>query len=312
MISIADAPGKIILAGEHFVVHGSQALAAAINKRIRVSSSFSTHNNIKYNNQKIQYKNYNIKNDPVAIVRNKTLEYIKQKGAISINIESDIPRGSGLGSSSAICVATAASVASLFNTKLDRKTLYDLAMYGEKQIHVNPSGIDVAVSIIGGIILFSKGSESKRISLDYQPEFIVSISGKKRKTSKMINKFSRLRTSSPYSFHSLVDSSTILTRETLSSLLEKDNVSVGAYFNFFNSTLSNFGLNTIVTDNIIEKCLELGSYGAKITGAGGGGSIIAIAPSKYISKIINTLNNQGFESFSVKLPQEGVKIWSTN
>ena len=133
MISIAEAPGKIILTGEHFVVHGSQALAAAINKNIRISSSFSSQNTIKYKNQKISLTKYNIKNDPVYIVRNKTLEYLGEKNTLSINIESNIPRGSGLGSSSALCVATAASVASLFNTKLDRKTLFDLAMYGEKK-----------------------------------------------------------------------------------------------------------------------------------------------------------------------------------
>ena len=157
MISIAEAPGKIILTGEHFVVHGSQALAAAINKNIRISSSFSSQNTIKYKNQKISLAKYNIKNDPVYIVRNKTLEYLGKKNTLSINIESNIPRGSGLGSSSALCVATAASVASLFNTKLDRKTLFDLAMYGEKKIHGNPSGIDVATSIMGGLVSFRKG-----------------------------------------------------------------------------------------------------------------------------------------------------------
>ena len=99
MISIAEAPGKIILTGEHFVVHGSQALAAAINKNIRISSSFSSQNTIKYKNQKISLANYNIKNDPVYIVRNKTLEYLGKKNTLSINIESNIPRGSGLGSS---------------------------------------------------------------------------------------------------------------------------------------------------------------------------------------------------------------------
>ena len=74
MISIAEAPGKIILTGEHFVVHGSQALAAAINKKIRVTSSFSSNNAISYKNQRIHSTNYIIKNDPVYIVRNKTLE----------------------------------------------------------------------------------------------------------------------------------------------------------------------------------------------------------------------------------------------
>jgi len=235
-----------------------------------------------------------------------------KKNTLSINIESNIPRGSGLGSSSALCVATAASVASLFNTKLDRKTLFNLAMYGEKKIHGNPSGIDVATSIMGGLISFRKGYDPKRINLKYNPELIVSISGKRRKTSNMINKFTNLRNEKPYSFHSLVDSSNTLTKKTLSALSQKDYLSVGSYFNFFNSTLNYFGLSSTVTDNMIEKCLELGSYGAKITGGGGGGSIIAISPSKHIDVIIDGLNKMNFETFSVKIPQQGVKVWSIN
>lgn len=312
MISIAEAPGKIILTGEHFVVHGAQALAAAINKKIRITSTFSSNNTISYKNQRIPSNAYNMKNDPVYIVRNKTLEYLGEKRPLSITVDSGIPRGSGLGSSSALCVATAASVASLFNTKLDRKTLFDLAMYGETKIHGNPSGIDVAVSIMGGLISFRKGFDPKRITLKHNPELIVSISGKRRKTSNMINKFANLRNDKPSTFLGLVDSSNTLTKKTLSALSQKDYTSVGSYFNFFNSTLNSLGLSSLPTDNIIEKCLELGSYGAKITGGGGGGSIIAISPSRHIGMIVNELNGMKYETFSVKLPQQGVKTWSIN
>ena len=221
MISIAEAPGKIILTGEHFVVHGAQALAAAINKKIRITSTFSSNNTISYKNQRIPSNAYNMKNDPVYIVRNKTLEYLGEKRPLSITVDSGIPRGSGLGSSSALCVATAASVALLFNTKLDRKTLFDLAMYGETKIHGNPSGIDVAVSIMGGLISFRKGFDPKRITLKHNPELIVSISGKRRKTSNMINKFANLRNDKPSTFLGLVDSSNTLTKNTICTIKER-------------------------------------------------------------------------------------------
>ena len=97
-------------------------------------------------------------NNPVSVVRDETLEYLNQKGKIKITIESNIPRGSGLGSSSAVSVATAASIASLFGKKLDNKTLYEIALKGEKIIHGTPSGIDVAASVYGGLILFNKNT----------------------------------------------------------------------------------------------------------------------------------------------------------
>ena len=158
MVSIAEAPGKIIISGEHFVVHGSNALAAAIDKTVKVYSETSDKNSIlsRVDNQvfNIRIKPIN----PVSVVRNKILEYLNRKERIKIIIESNIPRGSGLGSSSAISVATAASIASLFGEKLDKKTLYNIAFEGEKIIHGNPSGIDVAASVYGGLILFNKNT----------------------------------------------------------------------------------------------------------------------------------------------------------
>ena len=132
MISIAEAPGKIILTGEHFVVHGAQALAAAINKKIRITSTFSSNNTISYKNQRISSNAYNMKNDPVYVVRNKTLEYLGEKRTLSITVDSGIPRGSGLGSSSALCVATAASVASLLILNSTER-LYSILLCTERQ-----------------------------------------------------------------------------------------------------------------------------------------------------------------------------------
>ena len=159
MVSIGEAPGKIIISGEHFVVHGSNALAATIDKTVKVYSETSDKNSIL---SRIDNRVYNTKmnpNNPVSVVRDETLEYLNQKGKIKITIESNIPRGSGLGSSSAVSVATAASIASLFGKKLDNKTLYEIALKGEKIIHGTPSGIDVAASVYGCLLYTSDAAD---------------------------------------------------------------------------------------------------------------------------------------------------------
>ena len=308
MVSIAEAPGKIIISGEHFVVHGSNALAAAIDKTVKVYSETSDKNSIlsRVDNQvfNIRIKPIN----PVSVVRNKILEYLNRKERIKITIESNIPRGSGLGSSSAISVATAASVASLFGEKLDKKTLYNIAFEGEKIIHGNPSGIDVAASVYGGLILFNKNTVPTNIDLLNKLQIIVSISGKTRQTSKMINHFTSTSNKLPYHFQSLVHSSSVLTHEAVNCLITQDLEKLGAIINFYNSILSSFGLGTKITDRMIETCLEHGAYGAKITGAGGGGSIIAIAPLTKIKIIIDELNSLGFKTFSIELPKQGVSF----
>ena len=308
MVSIAEAPGKIIICGEHFVVHGSNALAAAIDKTVKVYSETSDKNSIlsRVDNQvfNIRIKPIN----PVSVVRNKILEYLNRKERIKITIESNIPRGSGLGSSSAISVATAASIASLFGEKLDKKTLYNIAFEGEKIIHGNPSGIDVAASVYGGLILFNKNTVPTNIDLLNKLQIIVSISGKTRQTSRMINHFTSTSNKLPYHFQSLVHSSSVLTHEAVNCLITQDLEKLGAIINFYNSILSSFGLGTKITDRMIETCLEHGAYGAKITGAGGGGSIIAIAPLTKIKIIIDELNSLGFKTFSIELPKQGVSF----
>ena len=308
MVSIAEAPGKIIISGEHFVVHGSNALAAAIDKTVKVYSETSDKNSIlsRVDNQvfNIRIKPIN----PVSVVRNKILEYLNRKERIKITIESNIPRGSGLGSSSAISVATAASIASLFGEKLYKKTLYNIAFEGEKIIHGNPSGIDVAASVYGGLILFNKNTVPTNIDLLNKLQIIVSISGKTRQTSRMINHFTSTSNKLPYHFQSLVHSSSVLTHEAVNCLITQDLEKLGAIINFYNSILSSFGLGTKITDRMIETWLEHGAYGAKITGAGGGGSIIAIAPLTKIKIIIDELNSLGFKTFSIELPKQGVSF----
>ena len=308
MVSIAEAPGKIIISGEHFVVHGSNALAAAIDKKVKVYSETSDKNSVLSRIDNQVFHTTMKPTNPVSVVRDKTLEYLNKKDKIKITIESDIPRGSGLGSSSAVSVATAASIASLFGETLDNKTLYEIALKGEKVIHGTPSGIDVAASVYGGLILFNKNTVPKNIDLLNKLKIIVSISGKKRQTSRMINRFTNMSDTLPYNFQSLINSSSILTQEAVDCLIAQDLHKLGAIVNFYNSILSHFGLSTKTTDRMIETCLEHGAYGAKITGAGGGGSIIAFAPSTKIKIIINELNSLGFRTFSVELPKQGVSF----
>lgn len=80
--------------------------------------------------------------------------------------------------------------------------------------------------------------------------------------------------------------------------------------NFYNSCLSYYGLDHVTTTELIDKSLSLGCYGSKITGAGGGGSVIAIAEKNKTSLITKQIRRDGYECFSVKLPQEGVKCWT--
>ncbi|MEM3584223.1 MAG: mevalonate kinase [Nitrososphaerales archaeon] len=308
----AKAPGKIIITGEHFVVHGSLALAAAIDKCALVEAkafegieiisktlgSFSS----KEGEASLFFK-------PTLEAIKATLEFIGEKKGVKLIIDSELPISSGLGSSSAVAVATVAATASVFNHKLSLEEIVNLAMVSERITHGKPSGIDVNVATYGGVILFKMGEKPRQIKLDKDVEFIVCHSGIKRKTSEMVSKFSEMKKSYPNLFTSLVTSSNYFTEKAAFALMNRDLTTLGAIMNFFHSVLSNFGMSTRELDQLIEKALEAGCIGAKLTGAGGGGFIIALPKSGEARVVTESLKRKGIDASIVKLPLEGVKVW---
>lgn len=312
LISYAKAPGKVIITGEHFVVYGSLALVAAIERGVIVGAQKSAENQIvsKTFGTQIRHSKF-IPRGFQAIIRvmEKTLLHLESGEKVSITINSNIPKASGLGSSSAIVVATAAAIARLHGQEINTNILFDLAMEGEKILHGNPSGIDVAIAIHGGILLFRTSEEPVKLTINSKPEIVVGVSGKKRRTSEMIKKFGMVRSSMPRYFDSMIHASTILTRSAVDALKSGDQKTLGAIMNFYNSTLSYYGLGTRITDDLIEQCMASGALGAKVTGGGGGGSIIALAPQDGSRAILETLRDLGFEAFPITLSESGVRSW---
>ena len=154
MTSIAKAPGKIILFGEHFVVYENTAILGAINKYATVTSEKTNTDNILVSSslgQSSIQKDEDVSNiekkfRPFFYIAKQVIEKNNFDKGITIKIESDIPIGAGLGSSSACCVAAAASVLSLFNNTNENEVL-ELAIQAERTIFPNTSGADCTVSV---------------------------------------------------------------------------------------------------------------------------------------------------------------------
>lgn len=312
MKSYAEAPGKIILVGEHFVVWGSTALAAAIDKKAVaiteladedevISEDYGTRSKIAHNIVKGLY--------PIAKAIYATKEQIGSKKQVKITLRSDIPHSSGLGSSSAVAVATVASVANALGASLSTKEIFDLAMVSEKIVHGTPSGIDVAVAAYGGILLYKKGEVPKQVDVDGKLDVVIAISGLSRKTASMISRVAQVREKSPKFFSSLVSSSAYLSALSAQSLGQGNSDDLSASMIFHNAALSWLGVSTPATDKMIEISLENGALAAKITGGGGGGAVIALAKQGKTDNIVRALRDKEFDAFAVRLPQQGVKIW---
>ena len=159
MKSIASAPAKIILFGEHFVVHGTKAILAAIDKRVTVTTTFTNNKTIKINSElgtievpiSSSYEEVKSEFRPFVYLANKIINSEQNVNGLEITIDSDIPIGVGLGSSSACCVAAAASISELFK-ELSSKEILNLSIDAEKTIFPDTSGADCTVCTYGGMI----------------------------------------------------------------------------------------------------------------------------------------------------------------
>jgi len=306
MRAIAEAPAKAIVTGEHFVVHGAWALAAALPRKVRVTVEPSSKFEV---DSDLFGKGGSSELSPVSRVVEEMARSFSEEPTVKVTISSDVPGGAGLGSSAATMVAVASAFSKLNSLGLTVPELIDCAMVGERSIHGNPSGIDPAVCAHGGIILFRTGEAPKKISLEGTRSIILSYSGLKRSTKGQIGHVSRMKGRYPGMFERLAAGMSELSLRASEMLRADDMKGLGTQLTVNHAALMSLGVSNDVLDEIVDSLLSMGSYGAKLTGAGGGGSVLAVAPEGKEKRIVSGLSARGFETFRVRIPTEGVRSW---
>ncbi len=314
MKAYAYAPGKIIICGEHFVVYGATALAAAINRGTTAEAEPSP-------TTTIYSKDFGLQADlstnsipeklmPLTAAITAVKEHLGEKRGVKLTIQSDLPPRSGLGSSSSSAVAAVAASALALGHRLPLDDIIKLAMVAERLVHKNPSGIDVQVSARGGLLLFTKGSQPELIQLKEKVRFVIASTGVERETGELIERVRVWRERNLSLFSSLVESVTTLSRCCAEALILGDLKRVGAILNFFHTTLSWLGISIKEIEQIVEAALSSpAALGAKLTGAGGGGSVIILCSEDGADDVVKSVSKVASETFITTLPNNGVKTW---
>jgi mevalonate kinase len=306
MRAVAEAPSKAIITGEHFVVHGAWALAAALPRKVRVqvapASAFRVTSDKFGDVGSPQLR-------PVSRVIEAMAREFSAKPNVSVSISSMVPEGAGLGSSAATMVAVAAAFSRLNSLGLGVDEIIRYSMVGERHIHGNPSGIDPAVSARGGVILFRPGSRPKKLSLEGERTLILSYSGRTRSTKGQIGRVTQIRNKYPGLFSILSDGISELSLTAAEKMRIGDMEGLGNVLTVNHAALMSLGVSNDTLDFMVDLLASMGSYGAKLTGAGGGGSVVAVAPEAKEKSIVSGLTARGFETFKVSVPAEGVKSW---
>ena len=306
MKAFAEAPGKVIIAGEHFVVHGAWALAAAVSRRVRVEIEESS--SLRITSDRFRGVSHPALKPVAEVVEHLCREH-SLRPSFRIKITSEIPEGSGLGSSAATTVAVATALSRLKSLGLGRDGIIAASMVGEKSIHGHPSGIDSNICARGGVLLFKPGSRPKVVRPAPGFSLIVSNSGTVRDTGRLVKGVSESRSRDPQVFEALASTAGGVSLLAAEKLRSGDRKGLGMLLSFNQVLLSAIGVSTPGLDDLVEASISLGSYGAKLTGAGGGGCVLSVAAEGKEKRITSGLNARGNDTFRSALPVGGVRSW---
>ncbi|WP_042684862.1 mevalonate kinase [Candidatus Nitrosotenuis chungbukensis] len=316
MKSTASAPAKIILFGEHFIVYGGKAILCSINKRITVESELTKTGQIEIESslgklktsKSVSYKNADLVFRPIVYIAQRMLEKFHSDSGIKIIVRAEFPSGVGLGSSSACCVAAAASISGLFENNTKEEIL-KMSIDAERTIFENTSGADCTACVYGGILEYNKDGHVKK--LEFVPEFdlVVANSGITHSTSRVVSMVRQFKDERQEVFSSLCTQEASLIEEALNALQKNDLAKIGKLMTRNQEFLEKIGVSNDTLGSMISLVKDV-SYGAKITGAGDGGCIIALADKANLDRTLGALAKK-YECFSAKIDMIGLEQSST-
>ena len=292
--------GKVILLGEHAVVYGFPALAAALDRGVTIDAVPTPAGGAL----RVTVPSWNLKltaDDDHSFARG--LSAIADavglgRPPLSLIGDAQIPPGAGLGASAAFAVAISRALLAHLKKPVDAAAVTAAANASEAVLHGQASGVDVALAVHGGIGVFRKSTGLKKIQI--QPlRVIVGPSGAPRSTAAMVERVSQATSGS-------VDDARLrelgsLTDSGTASLLRGDLPALGSNMNRAHELLGELGVSTPLLDALCDVARKLGAHGAKLTGAGGGGSVIAIAPKDKEADILAAWKSASVHGFVTTL-----------
>lgn len=285
----ASAPGKVILFGEHAVVYGHPAIAAATDQRTRVE--------VHCCGDRFTVNGYKVHERHHAYLATAIHELWKRPDPIRIQTEGGVPSASGTGSSAALTVACVQAL----HKVLGKTTPAELAQDSFRVERVTQGGgspTDTSISSAGGGIAISRREEPPNVGerlwdivwdepgherawsverVAMPPlSVVVGNSGVKGRTDEQVAKVAHAMKRNALVRDSLADIGA-LTREAVPVLQRKDWVTLGTLLDKAHQALHTLGVNHPAVQHLVDVARAVpGTYGAKLTGAGGGGSMFAL------------------------------------
>jgi len=294
--------GKVILFGEHFVVHGIPAVAAALrNKTIAVVENSDKFEIVDNRPATPGYKDKKAEEAEDAIRR--VLGFLNidtEKSPIKITFSGNLVAASGVGSSAAQCVSLARALNQHFGLGLGDEEINKAAFEGEKGYHGTPSGIDNTAATYGGVIFFTKGEPPKmeKIKMARPLEIVEGNTGITADTKEVVADVRKRKEESPEEFEAIFKRAAEIVEEARKPLEESDAEKIGKLMDENQELLRKIGVSCNGIEQLVKIAKDNGALGAKVTGTGRGGLVVALTPGKELQeRVAKAMEEAGFQTF---------------
>jgi len=325
---VASAPGKVTLFGEHAVVYGHPALVVAIDRRVYAVAEPRSDDVVKISardlrvpgivisyvgNEVVLETDYGMVLPAIAYI-NKAIELTAKalgvRKGINIEIKSEMPVGAGLGTSAAVAVSTIASYAEANGYSLTKEEIAKLGWEVEKEVQGIASPMDTSITSFGGYMRIRySGSSVEREPLSFKGDLplLIGYVEREARTKDMVAMVKERMMKYPEIFDGIMKMIGSIVEKAEASLRSRDLKEVGFLMNLNHSLLDALGVSTRRLNELVHVARDSGAYGAKLTGAGGGGCVIALVPER--EEVVETaMRLHGSMVLKTKLGAEGVKV----
>jgi mevalonate kinase len=302
--------GKVILFGEHFVVHGVPGIVSAIDSTADAEVKKNVEG-ITVKDERKGARGYTVKKrtqQKESIERMLNAMGIDpEKASLEIRLGGNLPGFSGIGASAASSVAIARAVAEELEMDLSDERINKIAYEGEKAYAGAPSGIDNTAATYGGLIWFKRNLSGgpdtvEKLSIREPVEIIIGNTGIVADTKEMVAGVEARKKRNPEKYNQLFKQAEDLAFTARKALEKFDLRKVGTLMNENHRLLQEIEVSCKELDYLVNLAREQGAFGAKLTGGGGGGCMTALTPGKKLQEAVATaMEKEGFKVLRTKI-----------
>jgi len=280
----ATAPGKVILFGEHAVVYGRPAIAAPVfnvQATATVQAGGPGFRLIAADLQRDYWLTNAPANDPLAAaVRAVLAHWALPAPAATLTVQSTVPLGRGLGSGAAIATAVVRALADYLGQPLAPAQVSALVFEVEKLHHGTPSGIDNTVIAFEQPVYFIRERPIQRLRVARPFTLVIGDTGVSAATHAVVGDLRRRWQAEPQRYEGYFDEITVLARQAKLTIEQDgfETASLGKLMNENHEILAQLGVSSPELDRLVAAARTAGAWGAKLSGAGWGGNMVALTP----------------------------------